>query len=293
MQKPIIPGNEQARIDALRTINMLDTPAEERFDRVTRLAKRVFNISISLVSLIDTNRQWFKSMQGLAVNETSRDISFCGHAILGEGAFYIENALEDPRFAKNPLVLGPPNIRFYAGIPLTVADGIRVGTLCLIDDKPRSFDQQDQALLISLGAMVERKLLSNELATFDSLTHLSNREGFDLLSSSVRTYCQSKEIAVALIMCDIDKVSEIESIFGKSEGEHLLVAFAEIMKKGVDDAALLARTDHHQFSAMLMHYAPEQVTSTIDKLRKSLQKYNQKSRRGYDIECQITSELVA
>ena len=118
MKSPDIPLNESTRIKALVDLNILDTIEEERFDRLTRLAKQLFGVEIALVSLVDTNRQWFKSKQGLAACETGRDISFCGHVILEQDIFHIPNALEDARFADNPLVIGAPNIRFYAGAPL-------------------------------------------------------------------------------------------------------------------------------------------------------------------------------
>ncbi|NND64743.1 MAG: GAF domain-containing protein, partial [Gammaproteobacteria bacterium] len=128
---PAIPSDEKARIEALHSLNILDTETEERFDRLTRLAKRMFDVDIALVSLVDVNRQWFKSCQGLDASETPRDISFCGHAILGEDAFVIPDAVKDDRFKFNPLVTGEPFIRFYAGIPLRYADGSKLGTVCL------------------------------------------------------------------------------------------------------------------------------------------------------------------
>ena len=113
---------------------------------------------IALVSLVDANRQWFKARCGLDATETSRDISFCGHAILGGGTFVIENALEDTRFSDNPLVTGAPYIRFYAGAPLASDDGFKLGTLCIIDDQPRTFDSKDIDLLESFAEMVECEL---------------------------------------------------------------------------------------------------------------------------------------
>jgi len=159
MQKPAIPKNESKRQAALRGLNVLDTPAEARFDRITRIAQQHFQVSIALVSLVDEDRQWFKSRQGLDATETPRDISFCGHAILSEDIFYIPNALEDPRFADNPLVTGPPKIRFYAGAPLHAPNGQRVGTLCIIDDKPREFSSEELAVLRNLANDVEKALL--------------------------------------------------------------------------------------------------------------------------------------
>src|SRR5581483_10800779 len=118
---------EATRIALLRRLNILDTPPDERFDRLTRLARRVFDVPISTVSLVDSERQWFKSFNGLSADETPRDISFCGHTILEDDLLVIEDARADPRFFDNPMVTSDLGIRFYAGYPLTLAGGVRVG----------------------------------------------------------------------------------------------------------------------------------------------------------------------
>lgn len=155
---PPLPDDELPRREALFKLRMLDTPAEERFDRITRIASALFCVPIALVSLVDAHRQWFKSRQGLEVSETPRSISFCGHAILAEGPFVIENALLDERFADNPLVTGELNLRFYAGMPLKSIDGHSLGTLCLIDREPRYFSNKDVTLLRDLAAWAELEL---------------------------------------------------------------------------------------------------------------------------------------
>jgi len=163
MKIPEKPPEENQRLSALEASGLLDTPPEERFDRITHLAAQLFDVPIALVSLIDKERQWFKSCYGLGVRETARDISFCGHAILGPDTFVVENALEDERFADNPLVTDDPDIRFYAGAPLTDRSGMRLGTLCLIDRKPRPFSEQDRENLRNLADMVEREIQLHDL----------------------------------------------------------------------------------------------------------------------------------
>lgn len=158
MLEPDYPPDELERIGALCSLNLLDTPPDERFERITRTVQRVFNVPIALVTLVDSNRQWFKSRAGLGVAETPRSVSFCGHAILSEGAFVIPDAHADARFADNPLVTGEPFVRFYAGIPLHEAGGWRVGTLCVIDREPRSFSSADIALLEDLAMWAETEL---------------------------------------------------------------------------------------------------------------------------------------
>ncbi len=158
MKSPAIPSNEKARIAALCNLEILDTESEERFDLFTRIAKSHFDVPIVLVSLVDEARQWFKSRQGLDATETPRDISFCGHAILSHDIFYIPDTLADPRFFDNPLVTNAPNIRFYAGAPLSTPDKQRIGTLCIIDSKPREFTKAQLATLRDLADGVEAEL---------------------------------------------------------------------------------------------------------------------------------------
>lgn len=158
MLEPAVPLDEANRLATLRSLDVLDTPPEERFDRLTRLAQHIFDVPIALVSLVDSNRQWFKSSRGLAATETPRSISFCGHAILSDQPFIIPDASADPRFADNPLVADAPHIRFYAGQPLKAADGSRLGTLCVIDSKPRQLTQTERDCLRELALCVNDEL---------------------------------------------------------------------------------------------------------------------------------------
>jgi CheY-like chemotaxis protein len=152
------PPDEAERLRALRALGILDTPPEERFDRLTRLAVELFDVPIALVTLVDADRQWFKSRQGDVAPETPRDQAFCAHAILDDEPLVVTNALEDERFAENPLVLGPPHLRFYAGQAIHAPQGSRVGTLCLIDHRPRDLSERERKLLADLAALVEAEL---------------------------------------------------------------------------------------------------------------------------------------
>jgi len=136
----------------------LDTEAEPRFDRITRLARAVARVPIALISLVDAQRQWFKSRQGLDQRETAREVSFCAHAILADEPLIVPDAREDARFAENPLVTGPPFVRFYAGHPIHAPGGARVGTLCVIDTQPRGLSSQEDAALADLAALVDAEL---------------------------------------------------------------------------------------------------------------------------------------
>jgi len=157
MMSAAIPTNEQERLDALRSYGILDTDAEEEFDAITRLAAYLCGTPVALISLVDATRQWFKSRHGLPIEDTTRALSFCGHAINGENALVVEDAALDPRFAQNPLVLEEPHIRFYAGHPVKGPGGHSVGTLCIMDNLPREFSAEDRETLRDLGEMVEKE----------------------------------------------------------------------------------------------------------------------------------------
>ena len=149
---------EQARLSALEDLQVLDTPPEERFDRVTRLARRLFGVDVALVSLIDRDRQWFKSTAGLDVRETPRDVAFCDSTIQQADTLVVEDLRADERFAANPLVTAAAGVRFYAGHPLRAPGGQAVGTLCLLGKHPRTFSEGERETLRDLAAYVQNEL---------------------------------------------------------------------------------------------------------------------------------------
>jgi phosphoribosyl 1,2-cyclic phosphodiesterase/CheY-like chemotaxis protein len=153
-----IPENEPARLTSLRALGLLDTEPEERFDRITRVVTALFNVPMATITLIDERRQWFKSCQGTAGREDPRDASFCAHVVSQREPMIVVDTLSDDRFADNPLVLGGPRIRFYAGYPLTLDDGSCIGTLCLLDTRPRIFEDSDLKQLRDLAFIVMEQL---------------------------------------------------------------------------------------------------------------------------------------
>ena len=217
MLESTLPIDEERRLATLRLLNILDTPDEERFDRITRIVQRVLDVPIVLVSLLDGNRQWFKSRQGLDALETPRSISFCGHAIHSDEAFVIPDSTLDSRFADNPLVTGAPHIRFYAGHPLKANNGSRLGTLCVIDTKPRHLGQADLDLLHDLGVVVESELnLRDTLETRDAML----RDNAAIMSATINTAMD------AVLQMDAEgNISgwnnQAETIFGWSRNEAL------------------------------------------------------------------------
>jgi two-component system NtrC family sensor kinase len=156
--KAPLPKNEVQRLKVLWQYDLLDTVPEEVFDDLTDLAAHICEAPIALISLVDEKRQWFKSHVGVTTRETSRDISFCAHAILQQGLFVVSDATKDPRFCDNPLVTGPEKIRFYAGVPLKSPDGYALGTLCVLDKEARQLRPQQKQALLVLARHVETQL---------------------------------------------------------------------------------------------------------------------------------------
>jgi diguanylate cyclase (GGDEF)-like protein len=290
MIKPEIPANEAERLHALRTLNILDTSHEERFDRVTRMAKRMFDVSISLVSLIDEDRQWFKSAQGLEATETPRDISFCGHAINQEGLFIIPNATEDERFFDNPLVTDAPNIRFYAGYTLKLREGLNIGTLCLIDPKPRVMDEEDQQLLRDLGAMIEQEIKSIQLATLDELTLISNRRGFLTLVDHSLKMCRRNQVSMSFLLFDLNKFKAINDTYGHHEGDFVLTTFAQIMLDTFRDVDVIGRLGGDEFVAMLTDSSKANAEEILARFAVAVDAANATINKPYKIEYSVGVE---
>ena len=194
MVKPEIPKNEQKRLEALQSFNVLDTLEEKEYDAITRIAADICNTPMALVSLIDEDRQWFKSHHGIDATETPRELAFCAHAInTPDSLFLVNDASKDERFADNPLVTGGPSVQFYAGAPLNTKEGESIGTLCVIDIKPRTtFTEKQQASLKDLADQVmaqlelrrqniKEKIINEELRIKNNqLKHLSYRMAHDM-----------------------------------------------------------------------------------------------------------------
>jgi diguanylate cyclase (GGDEF)-like protein len=254
MKAPEIPHDETQRLRALQVMQVLDTPGDEKLDKITSLASKIFGVPIALVSLVDQDRQWFKSRQGLDATETPRDISFCGHAILTDEVFVVEDALSDPRFVDNPLVCQNPNIRFYAGYPLKAQSGHRIGTLCVIDSKPRSFTGADREMLRDLGELAQQQLQSVALATTDELTRIQNRRGFLQIAKLSLATANRSGHRVVLLLFDLNSFKQINDELGHETGDRVLKLFARCLLLCCREADAFGRTGGDEF-CVLMHDA--------------------------------------
>lgn len=223
-----LPPNETERLAALRSSNLLDSPADPAFDHIAEIATELFDVPIAIVSLVDEHRQWFKSIRGLDAQETPRDISFCSHAILDENIMQVRDAQTDPRFKDNPLVTGNPGIRFYAGIPLRTHEGLALGTLCLIDTNPRSELSGAQVRLLSKlrDMLMERIETLRSLSYVDPITQLPNRSR--LLEDAESMLRSSEELlAVSMDVFDPFYLNGLLNALGQDHYEGLLQSIKE------------------------------------------------------------------
>ena len=268
MLKPPLPLDETARLQSLHSLRILDTPSEERFDRITRMAKRVFGVDICLISLVDSGRQWFKSKQGLKACETSRDISFCGHAILDENVFVINDATQDERFHDNPLVLGTPAIRFYAGCPVHGPGGQRIGTLCLMHPDAREFSDDDVSTLRDFAAMVDDEIGVAAQVTVDDLTQVANRRGFHLVAGHMLSLCRRTGTDAELAFFDLDDFRDVNDSYGHAAGDELLRHFAGLLLQCFRTADVVARLGGDEFVVLMAgsRGTSEQAATRLEQL---------------------------
>lgn len=158
-----LPVAEKARLAAVRAVLAGDKSPQEKYDAVVRFARSELGVPMAMISVVEEDRQWFKSCIGSDLEETSRDVSFCSHAILEDDFLVVPDALADKRFSENPFVKGSPGIRFYLGVPLRLPDGLAIGALCVMDTRPRTVDHLDQAVMKTLGGFVMELLTGNRV----------------------------------------------------------------------------------------------------------------------------------
>lgn len=278
-----IPENDEMRVASLERMNLLSTPRESDLERITRTAQKFFETEIALISLVDKERQWFKSRIGLAATESPRDVSFCGHAIQSEQPLVVTDAAADERFHDNPFVTDGPRIRFYAGQPLTNNEGFRVGTLCVISSRVRQFTEEEQQTLQDLGRMAEialnnRKLSETQEALLaslaaanrdkliDPMTGIWNRGGFEEMFQLEISRAIRAKSALAIAMIDIDHFKKINDTFGHSTGDEAIRLAASLLVDSCRATDVVARYGGEEFIVV----APDVVPATLPTLGEKL-----------------------
>lgn len=286
MKAPDNPVDELIRLASLRALKLLDTSPEERFDRLTRLAKSLFDVPIALISLVDSDRQWFKSRQGIQAEETPREISFCGHAILQNQLLLVPDATLDTRFADKPLVTKEPFVRFYAGCPLVLPNGSAAGTLCIIDHKPREFSAKKLTLLDDLARVVEGELIAAEIATIDELTMLHNRRGFLISSKHMLGQLRRAKKFASLLFFDLDGFKSINDTYGHLEGDRALAIFALLLKQTFRESDVVCRLGGDEF-VVLVDLSANNATMMLDRLREAVDTHNSSLGRHYELKYSV------
>lgn len=276
-----LAADEQQRLESLHRSCLLDTPAEERFDRLTRLARRHFEIPVSMITLLDSQRQWFKSAQGHLMTETPRELAFCNYTILDDQPLVVPNALLDQRFFDNPVVRGEEGVRFYAGVPLRNEDGHRVGTFCLLDVRERHLDAEALASLDDFAAcaeselqrvrltQVEQQLLSevDELrrkSLVDPVTRCWTRE--TILEVLEREKQSSTAGTLAVLEVELDGLTALNQTMGTEATDRLLRLFCEQLRTGLSGHSSLGRLTGGTFLVVLTEAEPARVGRTVEEL---------------------------
>jgi len=281
MKFPGVPENEEERLKSLYLADLLDTRDDERFDRLTRLARKIFQVPVVLISLLDRERQWLLACEGLGIRETPRNISFCGHAILQDGAFIVNDATTDDRFHDNPLVTGEPYIRFYAGYPVHLPSGDVAGTLCLIHTHPRPFNDDDIASLKDLAFIVEDEFQVIGMAMTDSLTGITNRRGFYRTGEKRFRRLNERNAAFSLIFFDLDKFKPINDLWGHAEGDEVLKVFSTLLVQFLKPGDIAGRLGGDEFAVLITHRSD--TDAFLHALRQGVEEYNEHSGKPYNI----------
>ena len=250
MKSPTLPVNEAERLAALRDSGLIEADLRPTCDRITRLAKRLFDVPMAMVNLVGEHTVLVKSADGTSAATQPRNISFCGHTILSTSALVVPDTLKDERFADNPLVTDETPVRFYAGYPLSLANGVVVGALCLMDDQPRQFSEQDIASLHDLAALAEVEFAAVNSAITDELTGLYNRRGFHHLATWGINSARRRAEPLTLAWLDLDRFKQINDRYGHADGDAALVAMADLLKATFREADVLARYGGDEFAIL-------------------------------------------
>ena len=269
--------DEAARLATLRALELLDGAPEERLERITRLASRLFDVPIVLISLLDECRQWFKPLYGTNLGDTPRLSSLGEHAPQHEKTLIVRDTLQDAQLAKSAMVLADPRVRFYAGQPLHASNGTRLGTLCVIDHRPRELDERDTALLADFARLVENELLATQLAITDSLTGLSNRRGFFAFASKSLALCRRLGIPAMMFVVQVEDFGDISSEHGSARGDEVLQDMATIVANTFRESDVSARLDGHSFCILAMKLDEAKSRFPLERLAQNVKLHNQRS----------------
>ncbi|MXO50987.1 diguanylate cyclase [Erythrobacter gaetbuli] len=280
------PSDEYGRQKALERLQILDSPSEKPFEEITKLVSMTLGVPICAVSLLDEDRQWFKSSQGLGIQQTCRSAAICDHAIKADAPFIVEDATLDARFAKNPFVTGEPYIRAYAGIPLRMPDGYLIGTLCAIDKKPRAFSNAEIAVLANFARLVVGEIELREAASVDALTRIASRQAWRTATEKALAQGKRDGTPTALLLFDLDHFKTINDTHGHLVGDLVLRAAAATVQKTIRRSDIFGRVGGEEFAITLPDTDLSKAGLIAEKVRHAVQRLRFEEVSG--LECTIS-----
>lgn len=266
-----IPAEDQERLRDLRRLELLDTPDDPNLQRLVDLAAEVLEAPIALVSLVDETRQWFLARHGLATRETPREMAFCAHTITAGEVMVVPDALEDDRFSTNPLVVGEPHIRFYAGAPLSSPEGHALGSFCVIDRKPHNFTHAQLELLEQLAQMVQRELFFRREAALCPVMGIFQRDSFFRLAENDLQRARQLNLSLACLRFEIRGFRQINDSWGYQEGDKLLRLLGERLRSRLQSRDLLGRIGDRDISVLLVDRDHNQALQVARRLQLEVQ----------------------
>jgi diguanylate cyclase (GGDEF)-like protein len=270
MTEHIGTDSEESRLAALHRYEILDTPPEEPFDRVTRLVQSVLQVPIAGVSFVDRDRSWFKSRQGITAEQIARRSAFCNHAIRGTAPLVVPDTLADPRFAASPLVRGEPHIRFYAGAPLRTHEGHNLGALCALDTRPRTLEPQQIGVLVDLARLVLDELELRHIASVDSLTGVLTRRA--LVDAGRRDVARALRYGrdLSCLVIDLDGFQTVNDTHGHAVGDLVLQSVSATCRLELRAGDYLGRIGGEEFAVILPETGTDEAVLAAERMRKAV-----------------------
>jgi len=262
--------DEASRLRELYRLDILDSAAEVCFDRITRIAAAAVDVPICLISLVEFDRQWFKSRRGLDVCQTPRSVSFCSHAIEQDDVMLVPDAAEDERFRTSPLVTGEPYIRFYAGMPLKLASGYRIGTLCVIDRRPRTLDPRQVEILEQLAVIVVDQMELRKAASCDSLTGALNGRALFALAEQEIARAKRHGRSLVCVMLDLDFFKAVNDTYGHAAGDAVLNRAVAVSRQSLRAGDSFARYGGEEFVILLPEVDVVEGAAVAERLRQEI-----------------------
>jgi diguanylate cyclase (GGDEF)-like protein len=259
--------SEAARLEALDRFDVLDTPREEGFDAIVRLIRAVFHAPIGIVSVIDGHRQFYMACDGLAAGEAPRKETFCNVTIQSDQPLIIEDAAADPRFSDNPNVTGEPRLRFYAGVPLTTADGHNIGTVCVADLEPRVFGPEQVEMLQDLARLAMAQLNLRQHVDIDIGTGVLSRRAFMANGDTAVTLARRHDMELSCIAIELDTLPGPGDGAGKAPREEAVNAAAAVLRRNLRRTDIIGRIGATEFAIVLPNTGRRGAQEVADKLR--------------------------